>query len=102
MRSFLFAIGTATTLVAAVPAWAHMSLGAGPGGAGVQRDVPFVLAGNDNEPRGGADIGPLGQCFNPPDCGNKRAAYAAHCPLVRERIVTSSGNVIYKRHPVCS
>ena len=51
---------------------------------------------------GGSDIGPLGQCFNPPDCGNKRAAYAAHCPLVRERIVTSSGNVVYKRHRVCS
>ena len=64
-----------------------------------------ALAGNDNEPRGGYDLGPLGQCFNPPDCGNKRAeraAYASQCPLVRERIVTSSGSVIYKRHRVCS
>src|SRR5215472_17013238 len=23
--------------------------------------------------RGGADIGPLGQCFNPPDCGGRNS-----------------------------
>ena len=85
MRNLLLVTAAATALVATISGSA--------------------LAGNDNEPRGGYDIGPLGQCFNPPDCGNKgaeRAAYASQCHLVRERIVTSNGNVIYKRHRVCS
>jgi hypothetical protein len=83
MRNLLLATAAATALMATVSASA--------------------LAGNDDEPRGGFDIGPLGQCFNPPDCGNKHSAtYAHQCPLVRERIVTSNGNVIYRRHRICS
>jgi hypothetical protein len=39
-----------------------------------------ALAGNGGEgpTQGGADIGPLGQCFNPPDCGGKRDTAATH------------------------
>ena len=62
--------------------------------------------GNTGEYGGGFDIGPLGQCFNPPDCGrhqeiNGRGPNAQGCPIVRERIVTSSGHVIYRRHSAC-
>ncbi len=33
--------------------------------------VSVAQAANDNQSRdrGGSDIGPLGQCFDPPDCG---------------------------------
>jgi hypothetical protein len=44
---------------------------------------------------------PLGQCFDPPDCGGRHSAYAYQCPLVRERIETPSGHVIYRMRRVC-
>jgi hypothetical protein len=36
--------------------------------------VSAAQAANDNQSRdrGGSDIGPLGQCFVPPDCGGYR------------------------------
>jgi hypothetical protein len=31
-----------------------------------------ATAGSDkDEPSGGSDIGPMGQCFSPPDCGQR-------------------------------
>jgi hypothetical protein len=54
MKKLLIAAVAATALAASLPASAK-----------------------DIEPQGGYDIGPLGQCFNPPDCGGKRS-YAAH------------------------
>ena len=64
---------------------------------------------SSGEYHGGFDIGPLGQCFNPPDCGRHKdiygnyghSPYAQECPVVRERVVTSSGHVSYHRHHVC-
>lgn len=58
---------------------------------------------SSGEYHGGFDIGPLGQCFNPPDCGRREAinGYAKGCPIVRERIVTASGHVIYRRRHAC-
>jgi hypothetical protein len=57
---------------------------------------------------GGFDIGPLGQCFNPRGCAHKdiygyygRGSYVQGCPVARERILTSSGHVIYRRHRAC-
>lgn len=86
MRKLVFAAALATSLAAGLPA--------------------SVLAGNENSgvPHGGADIGPNGQCFDPPDCGGKRnaSANASQCPLVRERVVTASGHVTIRRHRVCS
>jgi hypothetical protein len=71
----------------------------------------FATAADNNSGRykGGADIGPLGQCFNPPDCGGRRAAngyrgrasFAESCPIVRERFVTDDGRVIFRRHRAC-
>jgi hypothetical protein len=39
-----------------------------------------ALAKNDDDgpTRGGFDIGPLGQCMNPPDCGGKHGTSAAY------------------------
>jgi hypothetical protein len=56
---------------------------------------------SSGEYHGGFDVGPLGQCFNPPDCGRHKDIYAQECPVVRERVVTSSGHVSYHRHHVC-
>jgi hypothetical protein len=64
---------------------------------------------SSGEYHGGSDIGPFGQCFNPPDCGRhkdiygnyERSPYAQECPIVRERVVTSSGHVIYRRRHAC-
>ncbi len=37
-----------------------------------------ALASGDGPSHEGFDIGPLGQCFVPPDCGDKHDASAAH------------------------
>jgi len=85
MRNLLLVAATATSLVAAVPAF----------------------AAPDTDPNGGYDYGPMGQCFDPRACGygHRRGAYAfgfaQGCPMVRERVVTESGHVIFRRHRVC-
>jgi hypothetical protein len=64
---------------------------------------------SSGEYHGGSAIGPLGQCFNPAGCsrhkdiyGNyERSPYAQECPVVRERIVTSSGHVTYRQRHAC-
>jgi hypothetical protein len=53
-----------------------------------------VLAGTQlasARTRGGADIGPLGQCFNPPDCGGRNTTngYAG----AQNRAATRYGSV---------
>jgi hypothetical protein len=103
MKEILFAAAAAITLVASVRASAHEYMGSESGGAGLQRDVPaIVLAVKDDTGRGGIDIGPLGQCFDPRACGDKRDDAYASCSLVRERIVTPNGHVTYRRHRVCN
>jgi hypothetical protein len=87
MRKLLFAAAAATSLVAAAPAF----------------------AAPDTDPRGGYDYGPMGQCFDARVCGHGRSAFRAYafapfgqgCPMVRERVVTESGHVIFRRHHVC-
>jgi hypothetical protein len=37
-----------------------------------------LAGGNSGEYSGGSDIGPLGQCFSPPDCGGRSDASGAH------------------------
>ena len=50
----------------------------------------------------GFDIGPLGQCFDPRDCGGHSAyAYQHQCPLLRARVETPSGRVVYRMRRVC-
>jgi hypothetical protein len=83
MRKLLFAAATAMSLVAAIPALA--------------KDNTEM----DGLNTGGFDIGPLGQCFDARGCGRGAYAYAHACPMVRERIVTESGRVIFRRHRVC-
>jgi hypothetical protein len=84
MRKILIVATTAVSLVAVIPAY----------------------AGSDNtEPRGGIDIGPMGQCFDVRACGHPgREAYglARGCQMIRERMTTDNGRVIYKRHRVCN
>ena len=85
MRKLLMAAAAAGAIVAAVPASAQVYIGADPGGAGVQ-------------------VGPFGFGVGPRYGwrGDEYYAYgAADCPLVRERIITRDGQVIYRTHRVC-
>jgi len=79
MRKLAFAAALATSLGAGLPASALAQDSSGTG----------------------FDIGPLGQCMNPPDCGGRRAN-ASQCSWVRERVVTASGHVTFRRHRVCN
>ncbi len=93
MRTLLFAAAAVTTLVAAVPASAQVVGGNWHASPGI-----ILVKG------GGYDYGPMGQCFDARVCGHGRGAYAsAHaCSIYRERIVTESGRVIFKRHRLCT
>src|SRR6478735_11527260 len=84
MRKLLMAAAAAGTLVATVPASAQIYLGADPDGAGVQ-------------------VGPFGFGVGPRYGwrGDEYYAYGADCPVVRERVVTPDGRVIYRTQRVC-
>jgi hypothetical protein len=81
MRKILFVAAAAASFAAAIPAYAS----------------------DNTEDRGGIAIGPLGQCFDPRACGYARGAYASAggCYMVRERVVTANGRVIFRRHRAC-
>ena len=98
MRKVLFASAAMTILVAATPASAQMI-----SGTGAQQAPNIVLVNNGND-RGGSDYGPMGQCFDPRVCGQGRGARASAqaCHTVRERVVTDSGRVSFKRHRICT
>jgi len=76
MRKLLFAAAAVAPLIVAVPASAQVYFGADPGGAGVQ-------------------VGPFGFGVGP------RYDYGYDCRVVRERIMTPSGQVIFRTHRVC-
>ena len=87
MNKLLFAAVAATTLGLAAPASAQFFVGADPGGVGVQ-------------------VGPLGAGVGPRFYGDRwHRGYGAYaygdCRVVRERIVTPRGRVIFRTHRVC-
>ena len=81
MRKLLMAAAAAGTLVATVPASAQIYLGADPG----------------------VQIGPFGFGVGPRYGwrGDEYYAYGADCSVVRERVVTPDGRVIYRTQRVC-
>jgi hypothetical protein len=84
MRKLLLASLAAAAVLAAAPASAQLFVGADRSGAGVQ-------------------VGPLGVGVGP-RFGYGYRAYDrdyASCPLVRERIVTPYGHVIWRTHRDC-
>ena len=84
MRNILLTTVAAVTLFAAAQASAQVYFGADPGGAGVQ-------------------VGPFGFGVGPRYYGYRDYDYdyGYRCPLVRERVVTPRGNVIYRMHRSC-
>jgi hypothetical protein len=84
MKKLLFGAAAAALLVAAVPASAQVFLGGDPGGVGVQVG-PFGLG-----------VGPRYGWY-----GDDYAYAGPDCPLVRERVVTPSGRVIYRTYRAC-
>jgi len=87
MNKLLFAAVAATTLGLAAPASAQFFVGADPSGVGVQ-------------------VGPVGAGVGPRFDGRRwHRGYGAYaygdCRLVRERIVTPRGRVIFRTHRVC-
>jgi hypothetical protein len=75
MRKVLIASAAATALIAAAPASAQVYYA-------------------DPEPGVGVQVGPFGFGVGP------RYGWR-ECPLVRERIVTADGRVIYRTHRSC-
>ncbi len=88
MKKLLFGAIAAATLLAAGPAAAQVYLGADPYGAGVQVG-PF-----------GFGVGPRHE-WRDPYWREGYRAYGYGCPVVRERIVTPSGRVIWRTHRSC-
>ena len=88
MKKLLFAAAATAALTAAAPASAQVYVGADPWGAGVR-------------------VGPLGFGVGPaygwhdPYWRNGYYAYGAECRLIRQRIVTPSGRVIFRSQRVC-
>jgi hypothetical protein len=93
MRNIMFATLAAVAVFAAAPASAQVYFGAGPGGAGVQVG-PF-----------GFGVGPRYYGYRDYDYDYGYRSYdydyAYGCPLVRERIVTPSGRMIWRMHRSC-
>jgi hypothetical protein len=93
MRKIVFTMLAAAAVFAAAPASAQVYFGAGPGGAGVQIG-PF-----------GFGVGPrhYGYRDYDYDYGYRDYGYSDDygCPLVRERVVTPRGHVIYRTRREC-
>ena len=81
MRKLLFATAATLALAAAVPASAQFYGGVDRGGAGVE-------------------VGPLRFGVGP-RYNHWRHDYAYDCRVVRERIVTPSGRVVFETHRTC-
>ncbi len=86
MKKLLFAGVAAVSLGIAIPANAQVFVGADPGGAGVR-------------------VGPFGVGVGPDYWGGPRYyrdyAYAPDCRLMRTRIVTPSGHIIWRTRRIC-
>jgi hypothetical protein len=88
MKSLLIAATLAGATLVAAPASAQVFIGADDSGAGVQ-------------------VGPLGVGVGPRFGYDHRATTGTYvyapgeCRILRERIVTPSGRVIYRRHREC-
>lgn len=90
MKKLLIATAAAAMMaVASVPASAQFYAGADPGGVGVQIG-PF-----------GVGVGPRYGWRDRHYTDGYHAYGAGECRIVRERIVTPSGRVIFKRHRIC-
>ena len=90
MKTFLIAASAAAMIAAAAsPAAAQFYAGAGPAGAGVQVG-PF-----------GFGVGPAYGWHDPAYTDGYYAYGAADCRIVRERVVTPSGRVIFRTHRIC-
>lgn len=84
MKKLLSVAAAAVALFVAAPADAQVYVGADPGGVGVQVG-PF-----------GVGVGPGWRYRH-----GWHDAYYRDCRIVRERIVTPSGNLVYQSHRVC-
>jgi hypothetical protein len=89
MKKFLIAVSAAAIVMVTVPASAQFYLGADPGGVGVQ-------------------VGPFEAGVGPRYMGRDRYytdGYAAYgrgdCRVIRERIETPSGRVIFRTRRIC-
>jgi hypothetical protein len=88
MRKLAVVLAAAAAIGVAAPASAQLYLGADPGGVGVQ-------------------VGPFGAGIGPDYWGPRQREYytegygGGECSLVRQRVVTPSGRVVYRTQRVC-
>ena len=90
MNKLVFGLVASVLLVVAAPASAQVFIGADSGGAGVQLGPVGVGVGprfsDDRYYRGGYDA---------------NAYYSGDCRLIRSRVVTPSGRVVFRTRQVC-
>jgi hypothetical protein len=91
MSKLLFVLIVSALIASAAPSSAQVFIGADSGGAGVQ--VGPV----------GAGVGPR---FSNDDYYHRRgyhanAYYGGNCRLIRSRVLTSSGRVVYRSRQIC-
>jgi len=90
MKTLLAATALTAALIAATPASAQFYAGAGPGGVGVEVG-PF-----------GVGVGPRYDYWRGRPYTDGYYAYgSADCRVVRERIETPSGRVIFRTRRIC-
>ena len=89
MKTLLFAAATAVALLAATPASAQFYAGADPGGVGVQVG-PF-----------GVGVGPRYNWWDRHATDGYYAYGTADCRVVRERVETPSGRVMFTTRRIC-
>ena len=90
MRQFLFAAAAISTLMAAAPASAQLSFGSD------RRGVEFGVGPRHDGWRDHDSRDPEGR-----GRGWRTYGYAGECQVVRERIETPRGRVIFRTHREC-
>lgn len=89
MRKLPFVLAATALLALAIPASAQVYLGADPGGVGVQVG-PL-----------GADVGLGYRGYRHHKYGPGVYAYDDDCRVIRERIVTPSGRIVFRTRQIC-
>ena|SRR5579872_2351023 len=96
MKKLLFVVAAAATLCVAAPAGAQVFIGADGGGAGVQLGPVGVGVG----PRFSGDNYYRGNGYDANAYYNGNDSYEG-CRMIRSRVRTPSGHVVYRTRRIC-
>ena len=97
MRKILFVMAAAATLCVAAPVGAQVFIGADAGGAGVQLGPVGIGVG----PRFSNDAYYRRDGYEANAYYNGNGSYGGDCRMVRSRVRTPSGHVVYRTRRIC-